>query len=245
MGVGWLGFAKGASKAGLDAIVAREEEDSRKKLAELQEKLRRETSEIEFKRDVQREIDREKRGEEKLSELSYDPSTGKMRMTNKLGTRSEVRDATAAEKLAWERGEEEYGLKRQDAQLSLDAKRANINQSNASAEASRAQAGYYRSGVGRSGGSGSGAGPLDGTGKGLTLQERVQEALYRNKDLINSVTSADEGLGRGTVEVGIEELIRQMAARGEDPSQIDSKIRQRLIPLLKSKALSNPNLKTY
>lgn len=237
MGVGWLGFAKGASKAGLDAIVAREEEDSRKKLAELQEKLRRETSEIEFKRDVRREIDREERALTKPKDNVFDPVTSKVRILDSMGRQVGERDATQAER-------DKYNLDMESERLGLDVKRANIRQSDAAAAASLASADYSRKAAGAVGKEGA-RGSLDGTGKGLTLQERVQEALYRNKELIASVTAEDGNLGRGTVEVGIEDLIRQMAARGEDPSQIDSKIRQRLLPLLKSRARSNPNLKDY
>ena len=168
-------------------------EEQKEKFLKLQEKLRRETADYEHVKATEREIAREQRAEEKLSELSYDPTTGKMRMSNKLGTRSEVRDATAAEKLAWERGEEEYGLKRQDTLLSLDAKRANINQSNASAEASRAQAGYYRSGVGRSGSSGRGGSGTDSLDSGSLGDDDYtigQEILSMRKGLVSSLENA-------------------------------------------------------
>lgn len=155
MGVGWLGFAKGASKAGLDAIVAREEEDSRKKLAELQEKLRRETSEIEFKRNVKRDEEVFKRDLAKPKDNVFDPVTGKFRILDSMGRQVGERDATQAEK-------DKYNLDMEGEKLGLEVKRANINQSNASAEASRASAGYSRAAaanVGKKGASGS----LDGS----------------------------------------------------------------------------------
>lgn len=185
--IGWLGFAKGASKAGLDAIVSREEEEAKKKLLDLQEKLRRETSEIEFKRDVKREIDKEERALTRPKDNILDPVSGKVRIVDSMGRQVSEREAAQSEL-------EEYNLKKQEGLLGLDVKRANINQSNASADASRASAGYSRKAASQLGLDGSGGGS---TGGNVSFEEAAQTLVDSNPTIFKQMID----LGYGAEDV--------------------------------------------
>lgn len=141
--IGMLGFVKGASRTALDAIDKREEEDSKKKLFELQERLRRETSEIEFKRAEAAQIAKEERELTRPKDNKYDPATGKVKIFDSMGRIVSERDATKAER-------DEYDLGMQDKSLSLDVKRADIRQRDASANYSNQAAKHVGRGSGNS-----------------------------------------------------------------------------------------------
>lgn len=221
MGIGTLGFLKGASKIALDSIDAREEAERQRKLQQDLIRMRAETEEL-FER-------------KKVKVERPDYAKGKASSYNAYGDVIGERDLTDAEKEDYLTGKSKDKLSLDQATLNLDKTRGEIADRTAdNKRADRladAQIGSYnRSNRGTS---------LDGSNSGapVTLQDRVQEALYRNKDLITSVTTAKGDatpeLDRRELEIGIDELIRNMAARNVPPSQIDSLIRNQLIANMK------------
>jgi hypothetical protein len=225
MGVGTLGFLKGASSQMLSSLEARDK-------AELEVKKQDKLDQLREDRIQQREM------KEAVTFKTEKTPTGYDRVGyNKHEKEVIRRAATAPEVDAQKQSEEDRGwiLKERDMKekdfKGDEAERAQRMRINANQDARAARS---------SSTAGAGGSSLDGSGGGLTLQDRVQETLYRNKDLLESVTKSSDPtkpapLSRSEVEVGVESMIRGMAARGVPPSQIDSLLRRKLIPSLLDK----------
>ena len=234
MGVGTLGFLKGASSQMLSSLEARDK-------AELEVKKQDKLDQLREDRIQQREM------KEAVTFKTEKTPTGYDRVGyNKYEKEVIRRAANAPEVDAQKQSEEDRGwiLKERDMKekdfKGDEAERAQRMRINANQDARSAQSSaldsQYKQHLMKGGTGGS---SLDGSG-GITLQDRVQETLYRNKDLLESVTKSSDPnnpapLSRSEVEVGVESMIRGMAARGVPPSQIDSLLRRKLIPSLLDK----------
>lgn len=238
MGIGTLGFLKGASGQVLSSLEARDTaERELKKQKELEK----------FRADLRQQ---EEMAKATTFQMEKDPETGKMKTVgyNSQGKRLDAtaRDATQSELDAQKQSEEdrgwllkERGMKEKDfaGDESERAQRMRIaaNQDARSAQSSALDSQYKQHLMK----GGTGGSSLDGSG-GITLQDRIQETLYRNRELLDSLTKSTDpskpaALNRNELEIGVESMIRGMAARNVPPSQIDSLLRRKLIPSLLDK----------
>ena len=239
MGAGTLGFLKGASTQVLSSLEARDTaERELKKQKELEK----------FRADLRQQ---EEMAKATTFQMEKDPKTGKMKTVgyNSQNQRldSTARDATQSELDAQKQAEEDRGwvikdrgMKEKDFEGD-ESERAQRMRLAAARDARDAGSSSLDNQYKRTLITNAGKSSLDGSG-GITLQDRVQETLYRNRELLDSLTkSADPNspaaLNRNELEIGIESMIRGMAARNVPPSQIDSLLRRKLIPgLLDKKA---------
>lgn len=234
MGVGTLGFLKGASSQMLSSLEARDK-------AELEVKKQDKLDQLREDRIQQREM------KEAVTFKTEKTPTGYDRVGyNKYEKEVIRRAANAPEVDAQKQSEEdrgwllkERGMKEKDF-AGDESERAQRMRLAAASDARAAQSSaldsQYKQHLMKGGTGGS---SLDGSG-GITLQDRVQETLYRNRELLDSLTkSADPksppALNRNELEIGVESMIRGMAARNVPPSQIDSLLRRKLIPSLLDK----------
>lgn len=234
MGIGTLGFLKGASSQMLSSLEARDK-------AELEVKKQDKLDQLREDRIQQREM------KEAVTFQTEKTPTGYDRVGyNKQGGEVIRRAANAPEVDAVKVSEEdrgwtlkERGMKEKDfaGDESERAQRMRIaaNQDARSAQSSALDSQYKQYLMK----GGTGGSSLDGSG-GITLQDRIQETLYRNKELLDSLTKSTDpskpaALNRNELEIGVESMIRGMAARNVPPSQIDSLLRRKLIPSLLDK----------
>ena len=234
MGIGTLGFLKGASSQMLSSLEARDK-------AELEVKKQDKLDQLREDRIQQREM------KEAVTFKTEKTPTGYDRVGyNKYEKEASRRAANAPEVDAAKVSEEDRGwlLKERDMKekdfTSGEAERAQRMRINANQDARSAQSSaldsQYKQHLMKGGTGGS---SLDGSG-GITLQDRIQETLYRNRELLDSLTkstdpSSPAALNRNELEIGVESMIRGMAARNVPPSQIDSLLRRKLIPSLLDK----------
>jgi hypothetical protein len=194
--LGFLGALSGASGQALDAIKSRQDEEREQRKMRLLEELRRDTAV--YLADYQDQLD-QKNVDKDLS--SFDPTTGEFINRNKRGEELSRRaDPGAAE---------DYQFKKNQQDLSLDAIRANIAQSNASAGASNAQAALARKS----------ASALDQANPAPTLMSRANEIAFRQKSIVNDLISI--GVPADAVQTLALESVRQAAARGLTPAQAE------------------------
>lgn len=226
MGIGTLGFLKGASSQMLSSLEARDK-------AELEVKKQDKLDQLREDRIQQREM------KEAVTFKTEKTPTGYDRVGyNKYEKEVIRRAANAPEVDAQKQSEEDRGwtLKERDMkEKDFKGDESERAQRMRIAAASDARAARSSS----TAGAGAGGSSLDGSG-GITLQDRVQETLYRNKELLDSLTkstdpSSPAPLKRNELEIGVESMIRGMAARNVPPSQIDSLLRRKLIPSLLDK----------
>lgn len=196
MGVGWLGFAKGASKAGLDSIVAREEKEAEKELEKLKERLRRETAEFDRIEDEKVEIRKEKRTPKVAM---YDDDSGETWMLNAFneevpGTRRKMSPDDIRNR-ANKRREEEQGLRKGD----LENKKLE-----AQILTEGAQRGYYSRGNRDSGGRGGSGGSLDGSSAPTSTFGRDEAAarqlVTEYNQMVTDALRGQTGISRAEVE---------------------------------------------
>lgn len=234
MGIGTLGFLKGASSQMLSSLEARDK-------AELEVKKQDKLDQLREDRIQQREM------KEAVTFKTEKTPTGYDRVGyNKYEKEVSRRAANAPEVDAAKVSEEDRGwlLKERDMKekdfKGDESERAQRMRLAAASDARSAQSSaldsQYKQHLMKGGTGGS---SLDGSG-GITLQDRVQETLYRNKELLDSLTkstdpSSPAPLKRNELEIGVESMIRGMAARNVPPSQIDSLLRRKLIPSLLDK----------
>lgn len=137
MGVGWLGFAKGASHTALDSITAREEEEAKEKLLKLQEKLRRETAEYDRGQDEVYKVREEVRVLGRPKTEDYEGEDAFMRDSLGREVTGTRRKLTAEQKKARADQALMDGYKLEGERLGLDVKRGNIRESAAEVEYKR------------------------------------------------------------------------------------------------------------
>lgn len=228
MGIGTLGFLKGASSQVLSSLEAR---DTAERELKKQKELEKFRANLRQQEEMKKAV---------TFQTYTDAETGKLKVVgyNSQNQRLDAtaRDATQPEIDAKKQGEEdrgwtlkERGMKEKDFKGD-EAERAQRMRLAAASDARAARS---------SSTAGAGGSSLDGSG-GITLQDRIQETLYRNRELLDSLTkSADPSkpaaLNRNELEIGVESMIRGMAARNVPPSQIDSLLRRKLIPSLLDK----------
>ena len=224
MGVGTLGFLKGASSQMLSSLEARDK-------AELEVKKQDKLDQLREDRIQQREM------KEAVTFKTEKTPTGYDRVGyNKYEKEVIRRAANAPEVDAQKQSEEDRGwILKERGMKETDFKGDEAERAQRMRLAAASDARAARS----SSTAGAGGSSLDGSG-GITLQDRIQETLYRNRELLDSLTkSADPksppALNRNELEIGVESMIRGMAARNVPPSQIDSLLRRKLIPSLLDK----------
>lgn len=133
------GFVKGFTGVTLDQMERREQAAAEMKKAEMLEQLRRETAQEMAL--LQDKLD-SKRADDKLSTTDY--KTGKRTLRNSKGEVINSLDVPLSEMEAYDLELQKTDLDLQDARLGLDVKRANIAQSEAAADTSRAYASRAR-----------------------------------------------------------------------------------------------------
>ena len=234
MGIGTLGFLKGASSQMLSSLEARDKAELEVKKQDKLDQLREDRiQQREMKEAVTFKTEKTPTGYDRVGYNKYEKE-----VSRRAANAPEVDAAKVSEEdRAWtlkERGMKEKDFAGDESERA-QRMRINANQDARSAQSSALDSQYKQHLMK----GGTGGSSLDGSG-GITLQDRIQETLYRNRELLDSLTkstdpSSPAALNRNELEIGVESMIRGMAARNVPPSQIDSLLRRKLIPSLLDK----------
>lgn len=183
------GFVKGYTGRQLDLIDERRKQEAEKEKVLMLEQLRRDTAEWEWTNDPGKKLQREE-------------ASQRMGMA-----RSQEERAAAKHALDMKYGD-------QEAQLSLEAKRANIDQSRAAAAYSRKAA----ANVGKSA-------SLDGSGSQPMESDVIQELNYKNRNLISGLTSGEQPV---VTQDRLQTTIQTIVANSKTPAEADQRLTEYL-----------------
>lgn len=193
--LGFLGALAGASGQALDAIKTRQDQEREDRKMRMLEELRRDTAV--YLADYKEQLDK-KHVDKDLS--SFDPTTGEFVSRNQEGTEL-GRRADPGMKA-------QYDFEQQKNQKSLLALDANIRQSDAAADSSRASASLARKSL---------AAQDEDTSP--TIMSRANEITYRQKNVVEDLING--GVPAEVVQQLAMESVKQAAARGLAPSKAE------------------------
>lgn len=196
-GFGFLGALAGSSGQALDAIKTRQEREREERKMRMLEELRRDTAvyladyEDKLKSD---DVD------DKLS--GFDPTTGEFVSRNREGKElGRRKDPGIAE---------EYEFNKNKNATYLKSLEANIRQSDASAEASRASAAVSRKSLSK----------LDEADVSPTLMDRANEIAFRQKTLVEDLIEG--GVPAEAVQLTIMRSLQNAMARNQPASAAET-----------------------
>lgn len=175
IGLGTLGFLKGASTTALDSIQQREKDEREEKKLQLLEQMRRETAK--YVADYE-DLLANQRVDDDLTDEDF--TTGKRTLRNRRGEVLGTTDISASDR-------QKYQMGLDQASLTQEATRANIDQSRASAASSRAYASSLDS--------------KNDKDDEISDADVANELMYRYSDDINEI---QRSLAEGDKELGLE-----------------------------------------